>query len=74
MKSKEYEMSFEIPDLKELIQKAIDAASMLYQENRTVEAEIVLNQLFKVDPNNIEGYELFGLVKHRQGKYEEAIE
>jgi len=66
-------MAFELPDIDKLKKEAIDSAMRLYQENRTVEAEIVLNQLMKVDPENVDGMEFLGLVKHRQGKYEEAI-
>ena len=66
-------MAFELPDIKKLTQDANDAASRLYQENRITEAEIILNQLMKVDDENIDCLELMGLVKHRQGKYDEAV-
>ena len=67
-------MPFEMPDVDDLVKEALKKSVMLYQEGRFVEAEIVLNQLVKVDPENLDALELIGLVKHGQKQYEEAAE
>lgn len=67
-------MAFELPNVEELIDEAIQSSAKLYGTGRFVEGEIVLNQLLKVDPENVDGLELLGLMKHAQKQYKEGAE
>lgn len=62
-----------VPDVDKLITQALEKSEVLFSEERTREAEIVLNQLLKVDPNNVKALQLLGLVHHRGFNYKDAI-
>lgn len=58
---------------KKIMDDATDKAAELLETKPAV-AEIILNQLLKIDPEHSSGLQLFGLAKHRLGKNVEAVE
>lgn len=65
---------FNVPDKKQLAEKALNVAVKCCKENKTQEAELVLNQLIKVDPKNYNALLLLGILAHKKHQYKEAIE
>lgn len=59
--------------IKELVEKAMAIASQKFNEKAFDEAEVVINQVIKVDPNNVAGWQLLGMVKHMTGNFQESI-
>lgn len=57
-----------------LVEKALGQAVKLCKENRTQEAEIVLNQLVKVQTDNLEAHLLLGIISHKNNQFIKAIE
>lgn len=65
---------FNVPDKNQLAEKALVTAVKCCKENRTEEAELVLNQLIKVDPKNHNALMLLGILLHKKHQYKKAIE
>jgi tetratricopeptide (TPR) repeat protein len=57
-----------------LVEKAVMTAFKVFSEKRYPEAEILLNQVLKVNPDNVQTLQLLGLIRHNTGKYEEGID
>lgn len=56
----------------EIINKALKEAQRLIKENRLLDAEVVLNQLVKIDPENQAALQTLGIVKYGQRKFDEG--
>lgn len=63
----------DVETTKQIMDEAIEKAGELLMTKPRV-AEIILKQLLKCDPENLEGLQLLGLCKHRMGDNAEAIE
>jgi len=61
-------------DLKVLIDNATAKVEELFRAGFSKEAEVVVKQLLVVDPNNIQGLQLYGLILYREKKYQEAVD
>ena len=64
-----------IEEVRQIVDDALDKTLACYQEGRLVTAERILNHILEhFDTEEPRGLQLLGLVKHKQQKYEEAIE
>jgi len=65
---------FTLEEVEKLVDESLDKSLILYQENRLVEADRILNHVLeKFDDESTRALQLLGLVKHRQKKYSEAM-
>jgi len=62
-----------LPDAKKLIEEALDKSLQFFENNQFREAEVILKQLLRVDPQNVLGLQLLGLLNHKTKEYSEAI-
>lgn len=65
--------SIKLPNINELVENALEKAFSLMQNDNLQDAEVLLQQLLRVDKKNIRGMQLLGLIKHKQRAYGEAI-
>lgn len=61
-------------ELEKLFVDAIEKCEDLFNHGRFKECELILDQLIKVDPENVKGLQLLGLCHYRKNENEEAIE
>ena len=59
-------------EIKELIFKSIEKSEKFLSEDSPKNAEIILNQLLKINPDNSQAIQLLGISQYKQEKYEEA--
>jgi tetratricopeptide (TPR) repeat protein len=64
---------FSEDDVLKLIKEAKEKALNKFEKKQYIEAEIILSQILKINPDNLEVMQLLGLTKHRLKKFEEAI-
>lgn len=57
-----------------LVDKAVEAGYKFFTEKKYLEAELILMQALKVNPDNFTATQLMGLMRHNQGRFEEGIE
>ena len=57
-----------------LVDKAVDIGFRLFTEKKYEEAEIVLTQAVKVNPDNLKGLQILGLMRYDSGRFVEAME
>lgn len=60
--------------IKELVSSGLKIATEQFSRGQTEDAEIVVKQILKVDPEDQQGLQLLGLIKHRKNEHEKAIE
>ncbi len=60
-------------DAEQIVQRAVDLASDLLNENPQT-AEVIVKQILRCDPEHLQGLQLLGLCKHRMGQNVEAVE
>jgi Tfp pilus assembly protein PilF len=65
---------FNEKEVQDLIDEALMAGRLLFEQRRIREADVVINQLLKVAPDNIDALELRGLCFHEKRKFSKAIE
>lgn len=58
----------------ELISSGLKIATDQFSNGRIEDAEIVAKQVLKVEPDNQQGLQLLGLIKHKKNENEKAIE
>lgn len=61
-------------DVLQRIKQATDVAFEQFKNKKYDIAEIILNQILKINPEDIHAVQLLGLVKHSTNRYQEAIE
>lgn len=61
-------------DLDNLIKSALERAESMFKLGHVKEAEIVIDQLLRVDLNNVSALQLKGLILYKYQNYKEAIE
>jgi len=59
-------------EIKELILNAVKKSEKLLSKDSPQNAEIILNQLLKINPDNFKAIQLLGMSQYKQDKYEEA--
>ena len=59
-------------EIKELIFNAIKKSEKFLAEESPQNAEIILSQLLKINPDNFKAIQLLGMSQYKQNKYEEA--
>jgi tetratricopeptide (TPR) repeat protein len=59
-------------EIKKLIFKSIEKSEKFLSEDSPQNAEIILNQLLKINPDNSKAIQLLGMAQYKQKKYEEA--
>ena len=59
-------------EIKELISSAIEKSEKFLSEDSPQNAEIILNQLLKINPDNLKAMQLLGMSQYKQEKYKEA--
>lgn len=57
-----------------LVDKGLDVAFKKFQEDKLQDSEIITKQVLKVDPKNVRGLQLMGLIRHAQKQWEKGIE
>lgn len=65
---------FEVSNKTKLIEKSLQTAVKCCKENKTKEAELILKQLIKVDPQNHGALLLLGIIAHKDNQFKQAIE
>lgn len=64
---------FSEDDILKLIEEAKNTALEKFQNKSYYEAEIILEQLLKINPDNLEALQLYGLTKYSLGNYSESL-
>jgi tetratricopeptide (TPR) repeat protein len=62
-----------LPDVDKLIKDVLNKSLELLQQDNTQDAEVLLQQLLRVDSENLGGLQLLGLIKYKNRHCGEAI-